>query len=117
MRAWLIGSLCLLAVACDYDYDALRGPRRDGGMAVGPSDAGVTGLDPNAACESAFYCRRLSNGVDQLDLLFVVDNSNSMGEEQAAFTRELPDLVRSLTRGDIDLDGDRDFLPTWASAR
>ncbi|MDD9947167.1 MAG: hypothetical protein OXU20_39370 [Myxococcales bacterium] len=37
--------------------------------------------------------------VDKVDLLFVVDDSNSMQEEQASLRREFPTLVRTLTTG------------------
>jgi hypothetical protein len=47
-----------------------------------------------------------------LDLLFVIDNSNSMAEEQANFIAELPRLVSVLASGDGDGDGTRDFQPT-----
>ncbi|MDQ3035855.1 MAG: hypothetical protein M3Y87_25855 [Myxococcota bacterium] len=49
--------------------------------------------------------------VDQVDLLFMIDNSNSMTEEQASLTAELPDLVQVLASGDRGLDGVQDFQP------
>ena len=51
--------------------------------------------------------------VDEVDLLFMVDNSNSMSEEQVALTREFPRLVRVLASGDSTNppDGVRDFQP------
>lgn len=48
---------------------------------------------------------------ESVDLLFMVDNSNSMTEEQAALAVELPNLVRAITSGDVDLDGTPDFAP------
>ncbi|MDQ3030807.1 MAG: hypothetical protein M3Y87_00155 [Myxococcota bacterium] len=48
---------------------------------------------------------------DELDLLLMVDNSNSMSEEQASLAAELPRLVRVLASGDRDEDGVRDFPP------
>ncbi len=48
------------------------------------------------------------NNVDKVDLLFMVDNSNSMTEEQASLAAEFPDLIQILTSGDFDLDGDLD---------
>jgi len=44
--------------------------------------------------------------VDKVDLLFMVDNSNSMTEEQASLTAEFPRLVNILVTGDFDQDGD-----------
>jgi hypothetical protein len=49
--------------------------------------------------------------IDSVDVLFLVDNSGSMKEEQAALARELPQLVRVLSSGDLDQDGIQDFRP------
>ncbi len=49
--------------------------------------------------------------VDEVDLLFMVDNSNSMAEEQASLAVELPRLVQVLASGDLDDDGSQDFQP------
>ncbi len=49
--------------------------------------------------------------VDTVDVLFMVDNSGSMREEQAALVRELPEMVRVLSSGDRDNDGVQDFRP------
>lgn len=49
--------------------------------------------------------------VEAIDLVFLVDNSGSMKEEQAALAREFPELVRVLVSGDLDGDGGRDFTP------
>ncbi|HJL18477.1 MAG TPA: hypothetical protein RMH99_22625 [Sandaracinaceae bacterium LLY-WYZ-13_1] len=47
-----------------------------------------------------------------VDLLFVVDNSNSMAEEQASLAEELPSVVRSLVDPpDADGDGTPDWVP------
>ncbi len=48
---------------------------------------------------------------DRVDLLFVIDNSRSMLEEQESLARELPELVRVLATGDVDADGTNDFRP------
>jgi len=45
----------------------------------------------------------------QVDLLFVVDNSNSMKEEQGALRAAFPRLMNALTSGDRDGDGVQDF--------
>ncbi len=74
----------------------LLGP--DGG-ALAP-DGGVADIDP---------CERIE--VRNLDLLFVVDNSGSMREEQEALQREFPKLIRALTTGDREGDGVVDFPP------
>jgi len=48
---------------------------------------------------------------DGVDVLFVVDNSGSMREEQATLIREIPRLVRTLSTGDRNADGIQDFDP------
>jgi hypothetical protein len=48
---------------------------------------------------------------EKLDLLFVIDNSKSMTEEQAKLSAQLPKLVKILTSGDYDGDGVQDFEP------
>jgi len=65
------------------------------------------------ACEGAECCRR---AVGAVDVLFVVDNSNSMAEEQDALAREIPRVVQALATGDADADGVQDF-PAIASLR
>ncbi|MDH5673735.1 MAG: hypothetical protein OEZ06_16385 [Myxococcales bacterium] len=47
--------------------------------------------------------------IDKIDLLFVVDNSSSMREEQLSLSVQIPKLVRVLTTGDRDGDGVSDF--------
>jgi hypothetical protein len=47
----------------------------------------------------------------RVDLLFMIDNSNSMSEEQASLTAELPRIVRALATGDVDGDGTAESLP------
>lgn len=46
--------------------------------------------------------------VEKVDLLFMIDNSNSMREEQEALAREIPGLVRALVSGTL---GERTFPP------
>jgi hypothetical protein len=49
--------------------------------------------------------------IDKIDLLFMVDNSGSMREEQSALRTQFPNLIRVLTTGDRDGDGTNDFPP------
>lgn len=56
-----------------------------------------TNLDPCAATD--------------VDMLFMIDNSGSMREEQENLIRELPRMVQALTTGDRDDDGTVDFAP------
>ncbi|MBN8616179.1 MAG: hypothetical protein J0L92_36655 [Deltaproteobacteria bacterium] len=52
-------------------------------------------------------CCDTANG--ELDLLLVVDNSNSMNEEQALLRAQLPRIAQILASGDRDGDGIQDF--------
>jgi len=49
--------------------------------------------------------------VGEVDLLLMIDNSNSMTEEQQSIVTEIPRLVRVLSTGDRDGDGIADFTP------
>lgn len=64
---------------------------------------------PSGRCAAGACCE------SAVDLLFVVDNTNSIAEEQAGFADELPWLVSVLTTGDLNQDGDAsdpgDFVP------
>jgi hypothetical protein len=53
-----------------------------------------------------------TTGVDKVDLLFMIDNSGSMSEEQKNIAKELPRLVQILTSGDLQDGGSaKDFQP------
>lgn len=84
----------------------------DAGLSEPPPDSTV-GVAPDAATASGRPdSGQLPRGcVDELDLLMVIDNSNSMREEQEALARQIPMLVRALASGDRDLDGVQDFTP------
>lgn len=70
------------------------------------------GLKPVNPCTRSSVGQRIQvTNVDNVDLLFEIDNSNSMAEEQANLILELPRLVRVLSSGDRDEDGMRDFNP------
>ena len=49
--------------------------------------------------------------IDKVDMLFMVDNSNSMHEEQAALRTQFAHLIEVLTTGDRNGDGKADFPP------
>jgi hypothetical protein len=49
--------------------------------------------------------------VDKIDLLFMVDNSQSMEQEQDALRDQFPRLINILTSGDKNADGAQDFPP------
>ncbi|MEM1413758.1 MAG: hypothetical protein AAGH15_02595 [Myxococcota bacterium] len=80
---------------------------------AGCSDRDLRPLNP---CTFANVSDDISiENVDEVDLLFMVDNSNSMEQEQASLTDEIPRLVRVLASGvltDPDTGGVvREFPP------
>ncbi len=71
-------------------------------------------LRPLVPCVSQGFVESVQqNAVDKVDLLFMVDNSGSMSEEQASLGSELPRLVTVLTTGDRTGNGasSDDFAP------
>jgi hypothetical protein len=76
-----------------------RGGGRDGKL---PKDAPAC-LVSGATAEVA------STNIDKLDMLFMIDNSNSMNEEQAALRSQFAHMIQVLTTGDNDADGESDF--------
>jgi hypothetical protein len=70
-----------------------------GGLSGGGGQGGQGG-DP--ACGETVSIPITTTGVDKIDLLFVVDNSGSMREEQASLQREFPRLIKVLTTGQRD---------------
>lgn len=78
-----------------------------------PANCGACGnaCTPSEGCSAGACCMRSSMPVTDLDVLFVVDNSNSMTEEQDSFAAELPRFVRALSTGDLTGDGAVDFTP------
>ena len=67
---------------------------------------------PARPCEDSDLVARVRvRSVDRVDLLFMIDNSNSMAEEQVSLAEQLPHLIEVLTSGDRDGDGIVDFPP------
>lgn len=62
---------------------------------------------PLSVAHETFNIKR----VEKVDLLFVIDNSNSMAGEQALLRARLPDLMRVLTRGERVPDDPAPFTP------
>ena len=54
-------------------------------------------------------CTRVRIDEDGVDVLFVVDNSGSMREEQGFLISEIPRLIRTLASGDRNADGVPEF--------
>ena len=93
-----IALLLLLPLAGCYETYVVNDP--DGSPP--PWDGGAVFVPPPGKCLEP-------SGVD---LLFVVDNSNSMAEEQASLAAQIPALVRALVDPpDEDADGTPDWLP------
>jgi len=91
------------------------GSGQDAGDTMDAGDAMDAGVDAGPPATDAGYDAATAPGINELDLLFMVDNSNSMAEEQASLIAELPRLVRVLASGDFDgdgmLTGPDDFTP------
>jgi hypothetical protein len=51
------------------------------------------------------------NNIDKVDLLFMVDNSNSMAEEQAALKQQFPKMIQVLTTGMRTVNDPNPFSP------
>ena len=68
------------------------------------TNACALGLD----CVGGVCC--MGSGT-RVDVLFMVDNSNSMAEEQLALAAQLPRMVRVLATGDLDGDGTPESEP------
>ncbi len=66
-----------------------------------------------SGCSGDDCCDR-ANG--ELDVVLMIDNSNSMSEEQGALAAEIPRMARILATGDLDGDGVQDF-PALHSVR
>jgi hypothetical protein len=87
-------------------------PGVDSGTEGSSSNQGGSGSTPPPAtgeqiCRNGGTCLEVTpDGVDKVDLLFMVDDSGSMREEQEALRVQFPALVRALTTGDLDGDGD-----------
>jgi hypothetical protein len=118
-----VGLVALTAAGCgdDGDDDAAGQAGASGGNAAtggsnvfgNPDPDASTGRPPtprdSGLLPPVTGCGHLQ--VRNLDLLFMVDNSGSMKEEQEALRREFPKMIRVLTTGDRNADGQEDFPP------
>ncbi|MDH5672134.1 MAG: hypothetical protein OEZ06_08295 [Myxococcales bacterium] len=124
-RSWAKAAVALLfgltpaASGCGDDDGEKTVPVGDAAAAFANSEAAQDGVP---IFDGGFGSRDGASGplspfddpcklveVRKMDLLFVVDNSGSMAEEQAALSREFPKLVLALTSGDVNADGTMDF--------
>jgi hypothetical protein len=70
------------------------------------------GRSPSGTCTRGGACLEVDvSSIDKVDLLFVIDNSGSMTDEQQALSAQFPRLLTALTTGDADGDGVPDFPP------
>jgi len=70
------------------------------------------GLGPLNPCVVSGVVRRIkATNIENVDLLFMVDNSGSMAEEQAALGMQFERMMLVLASGDLDADGTGDFPP------
>jgi hypothetical protein len=100
--------------ADDGDPGSANAPSGGGNAANGDDGASSDPARPGSPgdpCSSGTEIEIASYSIDKIDLLFVVDNSGSMREEQAALRQQFPRLLRALASGDLDSDGQSDFAP------
>jgi hypothetical protein len=96
----------------DGDGDPGDGDGDPGDGDGDPGDGDGDGDNPPEPCQRGGLCRPLPvSNIDKLDLLFMVDTSASMEQEQAALRQELPRLVNMLSTGDLNGDAVQDFPP------
>jgi len=77
----------------------------------GDEDNGNAAPDGPACFATGAHAELDVAGVGNVDLLFVVDNSESMRDEQASLSAQFPRLISMLTSGDLNDDGEIDFAP------
>jgi hypothetical protein len=93
-KHWIVWGTCVLLVV----------------GALGCLDRELAQLEPRVG--RAIEVPVNSDGIADVDLLLVIDDSTSMREEQELLRREIPQLVRGLTAPpDEDGDGEPDWTP------
>jgi hypothetical protein len=103
-RVLLLSALALSG--CYLSHGRPEDASRDGALDAPPADTRPS--DARAVCDATVVVGPSDVAVD---LLFVVDNSGSMSEEQRSLIEEFPRLVSTLATGDLDGDGEGDFPP------
>lgn len=117
LRAVLLATLATGVLGCEdtpsspFDAGTLNGSEAgaqrgdaEAQDAEPPHDAATDGeLDAGAPPDP--HCG-FRNG--KLDLLFVVDNSGSMADEQRLLAEQLPNMIRGFASGDVNGDGQQD---------
>ena len=87
------------------------------GLALGLLLAVASGCDdrtlaPSTPATSGIFNIEVQGSSGRVDLLFVIDDSRSMDDEQQSLRREIPALVRGLTSPPVGIDG----RPRWNAA-
>jgi hypothetical protein len=82
-------------------------------MSLGCYASREPGVVPSGPCgpETAYEAPRCEGPGRCVDVLFVMDNRESMLEEQVALFEQVPRLVTALATGDLDADGAADIEP------
>jgi hypothetical protein len=97
LRAGPLAAVCgLWAIAC-------AGSNHGGSESPPPQEQWVPSARNVAPLEI--------EAIDKIDVLFVIDGSGSMREEQRALGEQFPRMARALATGDVDGDGAVDFPP------
>ena len=112
MSRGLLVVLCAAFGLCGC-YDA-HSRNQAGAVGSGAGDAAGSGAGGTENRDPAIEpVERVKTGI--LDLLFVIDNSESMKDEQVRLRAELPRMLLALTSGDLNPDDGiekgRDFAP------
>jgi hypothetical protein len=112
MKAICVGLFAVAALAgCFASRDQAVGAEADAGSAGTKSRVkppASIGANSHALCRSGAV---ESSPIDKVDLLFMVDNSNSMFDEQASLKAQFPKLMQVLTSGRRGPDDPRPFPP------
>lgn len=108
--------LAALALGCGARTGLASGPPADAGMDAAVDASFDAGLDasidaPIDAPIDSGVCREYRTEViaPKVDVLFVIDNSGSMLEEQEALVAAFRSMAAGLATGDLDEDGRPDF--------
>lgn len=83
------------------------GSPASGGTSGSTVNAMAQGM-PSALCARGGLCLVVPREVNKLDMLFMIDNSDSMGDKQDKLRAQLPHLIEMLTSGDLNGDGKPD---------
>ena len=104
MRCEWIRGAALVALAAAGCFGGSR--HSSGGQGGTGSDGGPDGTQsvPEKAGPTCLFSTTTAEisvrAIDKVDLLFVVDDSESMAQEQASLQRQVPKLIRALATGE-----------------